>query len=94
MSYADIAALSRDTDFLNRTAACFAGETLDDPAAENADVWATKHSWQMASTPGFGAAYESAVLSGIGRPGLVASVISDNQILAAVQYLRELETPG
>jgi hypothetical protein len=87
MAYSDIALLSSDNDFINRTRACATTEGEADPLG-----WAADHQWQMAAAPGFGDAYASAVLNGIARPGNDPSVISDGQILSAVQNLRSEPT--
>lgn len=87
MAYADIALLSSDTDFIQRTRACAATENEADPV-----TWSNEHQWQMAATPGFGDAYGYAVLTGVVRPGNDPSVIADGQILSAVQAL-QAESP-
>lgn len=83
MSYSDVAALAGDGDFIQRTRAAVAQEG-------EADVigWSNDHQWQMAGIPGFGDAYAYAVANGNPRPGYDTSVITDPQILAAVQHLR------
>lgn len=86
MAYSDIALLSSDNDFIQRTRACYANETTSDPIE-----WARDHQWQMAGMPGFGDAYASAILNGIERPGNDPAVISDSQILSAVQALMASE---
>jgi hypothetical protein len=83
MAYSDIALLTTDNDFRARTNACVSGE-----GELNPPDWTGKHIWQMASAPGFGDAYASAVINGINRPGNDQSVISDSQILSAVQSIR------
>lgn len=83
MAYSDIALLNSDSDFRQRTTACASTEGETDPV-----TWANEHSWQMAGTPGFGDKYASAIISGVVRPGNDPSVISDGDILAAVQALR------
>jgi len=88
MAYFDVATLSRDTDFLSRIAACYATETpLGDPEAIPPDQWSTEHGWDVAAAPGFGDAYASAIASGVENPGRDPAVISDAQILAAVQAI-------
>jgi hypothetical protein len=84
MAFYDVALLHSDADFLVRVAACYAVEpdTHEDP-----DSWAVQHAWDLASAPGFGDAYASALAGSVDKPGADQSVISDNQILAAVQYL-------
>jgi hypothetical protein len=83
MAYSDIALLSSDSDFIQRTRACATTEGEPDPLG-----WSQAHQWQMAAAPGFGDAYASAIINGIVRPGNDPSVISDGQILSAVQALR------
>lgn len=82
MAYFDIFSLQADTDFINRVSACYVTEVDE---ATNPNPWTPDHIWQIAAAPGFGEAYESAVLNGVARPGKDQSVISDLQILAAVQ---------
>ena len=83
MAYSDVALLSADNDFIARTRAAVAQEGEADPVQ-----WSNDHQWQMAGMPGFGDAYSSALVSGVVRPGNDQGVISDPQILAAVQSLR------
>lgn len=86
MAYSDIALLSSDNDFINRTIACAATEDIQSP-----DVWATEHRWQLAATPTFGEKYGYAVANGVARPGNDPSVISDPEILSAVQAMMGTE---
>lgn len=86
MAFSDIALLSTDGDFLQRTRACVAVEGKSDPVQ-----WSLDHQWQMAATPTFGDKYASALASGIVRPGNDPSVISDGDILSAVQALDSSE---
>jgi hypothetical protein len=83
MAYSDVALLAQDNDFILRTRACVSEEGEADPI-----TWSNDHQWQMAGAPGFGDAYASAIASGVPRPGNDPSVISDPQILSAVQFLR------
>lgn len=80
--YADIAALANDLEFRMRVTACAASEGESQP-----ELWAQTYRWQMAAQPGFGEAYASALASGVERPGNDPAVITDPQILAAVQSL-------
>jgi hypothetical protein len=82
MAFSDIALLSADNDFILRTRACVATEGESDPVQ-----WSMDHQWAMAATPGFGDAYATAILNGVVRPGNDPAVISDGQILSAVQAL-------
>lgn len=92
MGYFDVSELAANTDFLNRVAACYAVETPLG-TGELPPQWATEHSWDMASAPGFGDAYASAVAGGVPRPGADPSVITDAQILSAVQAVMAAEAP-
>jgi len=83
MAYSDIALLTTDNDFRFRIAACASTEGEMQP-----EIWAQDHIWEMASMPGFGDKYAAAILNGIARPGNDQSVISDPDILSAVQSLR------
>jgi len=83
MAYSDVALLAADYDFQLRASACVATEN----ASENPPGWAADHAWQMAAQPGFGEAYASALAGNVPRPGWDPSVISDAQILSAVQTL-------
>jgi hypothetical protein len=83
MAYSDVALLSSDNDFINRTRAAVAQEGEADPVQ-----WSNDHQWQMAGMPGFGDKYAYAVAGGVVRPGNDQSVIADPEILAAVQSLR------
>lgn len=92
MAYADIAALQIDPDFSRRTMAAYAQETLADQGNDtDPGSWQAFHSWDMASQPGFGEAYASALVNHPDepdyRPGNDPAVITDGQILSAVQGL-------
>ena len=89
MAYSDIALLSADPDFIQRTRACAATESIDDPVG-----WAMANQWQMAATPTFGEKYAYALATGVDRPGNDQSVIADNEILSAVQTLIADEPPA
>jgi len=87
MAYSDVLALHEDPDFAGRTQACVAIETLGDDPLVDPGAWQAQHAWEMAAQPGFGDAYASALAADppIERPGNDTSVISDAQILSAVQ---------
>ena len=89
MAYYDISLLAVDQDFFTRTTAAYATETLGTSPASGVlpPQWAGAHMWDMAAQPGFGDAYASALASEIPNPGRDPSVISDAQILSAVQVL-------
>lgn len=91
MGYYETGLLSRDMNFLLRVAACYATETRSpDP-----ETWANMHMWQIAAAPGFGDAYSYAFNSEPPNPapGKDPAVITDGQILAAVQYIMNEENP-
>lgn len=92
MAYFDQAALSNDADFQQRIAACAAVEI--DLNGLHPLGWASQNQWTIAAAPGFADAYASAVAGDVPRPGADPSVISDAQILSAVQLLAASETPG
>lgn len=90
MSYSSQAQLSNDSDFMARISAAAAIEV---PKTHQPQQWAKDHVWWVAAAPGFAAAYESALAGAVERPGNDPSVISDAQILSAVQALIAEETP-
>jgi hypothetical protein len=89
MAFSDIALLSADNDFIMRTRACAATEGEADPVA-----WTGSHQWAMAATPGFGDKYGYAIQTGVVRPGNDPAVLSDGDILSAVQAIQAGESGG
>ena len=89
MSYSAHALLAADGDFWNRVTACASVEV---PLTHAPTVWTTEHIWRIAASPGFADAYEYALNTNVERPGNDPAVITDAQILAAVQHLLELES--
>lgn len=86
MAYYDVSLLAADQDFANRVAAC--GQTENKvPPDTNPSGWAADHIWELAATPSFGDKYAYALEMGVSNPGRVESVISDADILAAVQAM-------
>lgn len=86
MSYTAQAQLSNDSDFIARVAACAAVEVehIYQPMQ-----WAHDHVWWISAAPGFADAYEYALLNGNENPGQDPAVITDAQILSAVQAVRD-----
>lgn len=82
MSYSTLAQLATDTDFLNRVTACAATQGI-----RQADKWAEDNRWALAAQPGFDNAYAYAVATDHVEPGKDVAVISDADILSAVQAL-------
>ena len=91
MSYESQALLSTDPDFLSRTSAAAAVEV---PKTHQPKQWAVDHVWWIAAAPGFADKYESALAGDIERPGNDPAVISDAEILSAVQALLTEENPS
>lgn len=87
MAYYDVALLAADADFTARTTAAYTIETLGTGGDVLPVQWAAEHAWDMAAQPGFGDAYASALAAEVPGPGRDPSVISDPQILSAVQAL-------
>jgi hypothetical protein len=90
MSYTSQAQLSVDSFFLERIAACAAVEV---PHSHQPQRWANDNIWWISASPGFADAYEYALLNGNSEPGKDPAVITDAQILAAVQHLVEEQFP-
>jgi len=86
MSYYDLATLAQDADFYLRIAAA-AEVDLNLDAGVHPTSWAANHQWEVAAAPGFADAYASALAADVEAPGRDPSVISDAQILAAVQAI-------
>ena len=84
MTYFDQSQLSTDADFRNRIAAAVATQ-LESLGLERPTQWADQHQWQIAGAPGFAAAYASAIAGDVENPGRDPSVITDADLLAAVQ---------
>lgn len=81
MTYQGMAAITADYALRNRLTACAAEENKPKPYAQ----WVEANIWDLAATPGWAAAYESALAAGITQPGERGDVITDAMILAAVQ---------
>lgn len=92
MAYSDQALLSQDPDFITRVAASAAVETSP-VGGIRPDQWAYANVWWIGAAPGFADAYASAVAGGVPRPGNDPAVISDAQILSAVQAFIVETTP-
>jgi hypothetical protein len=82
VSYSTLAQLAKDADFSERVTACAATQGIT-----QADKWAEDNRWAMAAQPGFDDAYAYALAFNVTNPGKDVSVISDAQILSAVQAL-------
>jgi hypothetical protein len=85
MAYWDVAQLAADQDFAQRCMAAYASEHSD--SSTDPPTWWSRNAWGMAAAPGFGDKYASAVAGGVEHPGRDQSVISDADILSALQAL-------
>ena len=86
MSYATQSLLANDLDFIARCNAA-AAEEIPPASPTNPLAYVQQFIWNLAASPGFDAAYDSALAAGIARPGWESSVVSDGQILSAMQAL-------
>jgi len=98
MSYSSQAALSVDPHFLNRVSACAAVEVPTSGLSVTSPVptgpeWAARNIWAVAAAPGFADAYEYAINTSVEDPGKDPAVITDAQILGAVQSLLPPKPP-
>lgn len=80
MTYNSISDISEDTALRKRITACAATEGLQGPWG-----FVDQYIWAFATQPGWGDAYASAQAGGMLDPGRNESVITDSQILSAVQ---------
>ena len=83
MAYLDVFAMTTDTMLHGRMAA--AAATEDAPG--DPDLWVNEHRYELASAPGWGDAWASAVASDNEDPGADPGVITDGMILSQVQAL-------
>ncbi len=84
MSYSTIATIQEDFALRRRLNACAAAEGIEPP-----EQWVADNSWKLAVQPGWAAAWESAIASGIESPGRREDVITDGMLLSAVQAIQE-----
>jgi hypothetical protein len=80
VSYLDIWNIAQDPYLRSRITACAAQEGVATP-----DAWAYSNSLQIAASPGWAAAWASALAAGNENPGKDEAVITDGMVLAAVQ---------
>lgn len=84
MSYLDITRMTESAGLAGRITACAASEGITYP-----EMWRQTATWAVCSQPGWDEAWASAAAAGIdGDPGERGDVITDAQILAAVQAVR------
>ena len=78
--YLTISIVAADQHMRSRVAACAAQQGVS--GAEN---WAYVHALTWAASPGWAAAWDSAVAGGVAEPGKDPAVIQDLMILSQVQ---------
>lgn len=81
--YWSVSLIAADQDLQQRVVACAAIENIFDPL-----TWAHAHAWDYASQPGWGEKWQYALDSGDTSPGRNDAVITDADILTAVQQIR------
>lgn len=82
MTYNTVAIMARDAGLLGRITAASAVEQAGDPR-----WWVEKYCWNVVSAPGWSAKWESAVAANLADPGRSEVVITDGDILSAVQAI-------
>jgi hypothetical protein len=88
MAYIDVAQMVRSVSLIEREWAALAKEGIDPP-----EGWQMEHRWTLAASPGWDAAWASAVAGGMEDPGADPGVITDGMILSAIQGIIEAEKP-
>ena len=86
--YLSVSQMTQSSSLSQRISACAAVEqTSGNPPAGDPETWTWEHRWDWASTPGWSAAWDSAVAGGVDNPGADDTVITDGMILSRVQEL-------
>jgi hypothetical protein len=80
MTYKTVADMAENFALNRRITAAAAKEDVDDPP-----TWAQENRWEVASQPGWDAAWDSAVAAENPDPGNDEAVITDGMILSGVQ---------
>ena len=88
MSYNAIAAAAQDHDLRQRVAACFAQETT---GPEQPEALASVHMWRIVANGPIADAYSYAVATNVPNPGKDEAVVTDANILAAVEDVLGIE---
>lgn len=83
MSYISVANMAEDTALRRRITACVATQDESEP-----ETWAMVHRWELAAQPGWAEKWDAAQAGDIANPGADPSVITDADILSAVQAIR------
>jgi hypothetical protein len=85
--YLAIAEIADDKHMQGRVAACVAQQSGGSVQGVDPTQWTVYNKLTWASSPGWGAAWDSAKAAGVIEPGNVESVITDGMILATIQPL-------
>ena len=88
MTYNAIAAAAQDHDLRQRVAACFAQETT---GPEQPPALAELHMWRIVANGPIADAYSYAVATDVPNPGKDEAVVTDANILAAVEDVLGIE---
>ena len=80
--YLTVATVASSASMRSRVAACAAQQGSTEP-----ETWAYVNALIWAASPGWAAAWDSAVASGIPDPGADPAVITDGDVLATCQLL-------
>jgi hypothetical protein len=86
--YNSVADMAEDFALGRRITAAAAKESIDNPQG-----WTQLFRWEVASQPGWDAAWDSAVAGGVPSPGADEAVITDGMILAGVQAVWTANQP-
>jgi hypothetical protein len=88
MSYNSVADMAESFTLNRRLTAGAAKESIDNP-----QQWVQLYRWEVASQPGWDAAWDSAVASENPDPGADEAVITDGMILSGIQAVVAANTP-
>lgn len=88
MSYKSVADMADSYSLNRRLTAGAAKESIDNPQG-----WIQIYRWEVASQPGWDAAWDSAVASDNPDPGADEAVITDGMILSGVQAVWAANQP-
>lgn len=93
MSYNSIAEMASNVSLTNRISACAAEQNIDNPSG-----WTGQHMWRIVASPNWGAQWDYAKdtwqVNANPDFGARTDVISDGDILSAVQAVHNAETPA
>lgn len=89
MSYRSVADMAESYSLIRRLTAAAAKESITDPSG-----WVSLYRYEVASQPGWDAAWDSAVAGGVEDPGNDEAVITDGMILSGVQAVVAANQPA